>query len=168
MIGTWIQSVAFMWLAYRISGSTWFTGLIGFLASAPHLFLTPLAGVLGDRVNRRKLLITVLSAMAVVSVVLALVSGLDLVSMPALAAVAFITGVCSRIRDSRPRNRSSSSFSTTRKTCQRSRAQLGPDERHTAHRPFHRRRDHLRRSGKPVCFVINAVSYTAVVGALMD
>ena len=29
MIGTWIQSVAFMWLAYRISGSTWFTGLIG-------------------------------------------------------------------------------------------------------------------------------------------
>ena len=49
MIGAWIQSVAFMWMAYRLSGSTWFTGLIGFLASAPNLFLAPFAGVLGDR-----------------------------------------------------------------------------------------------------------------------
>ena len=95
MIGTWIQSVAFMWLAYRISGSTYFTGLIGFLASAPHMFLTPLAGVLGDRVNRRKLLITVLSLMAALSVVLALLSGFDRVSMTALAIIAFLTGVCS-------------------------------------------------------------------------
>lgn len=37
MIGTWVQSVALMWLAYKLSGSTWFTGLIGFLASAPYL-----------------------------------------------------------------------------------------------------------------------------------
>ena len=47
MIGTWVQSVAVMWLAYRLSGSTWFTGLIGFLNNAPHLFLGPFAGVLG-------------------------------------------------------------------------------------------------------------------------
>src|SRR4029078_7189680 len=95
MIGTWIQSLAFMWLAYRISGSTWFTGLIGFLASAPHLFLTPLAGVLGDRVTRGKLLFRVLSMMAVVSLALAVVSGLNLVTMPTLAVIAFISGVCS-------------------------------------------------------------------------
>jgi len=116
MIGTWIQSVAFMWLAYRISGSTWFTGLIGFLASIPHLFLTPIAGVLGDRVNRRKLLIAVLSLMAAVSVALALLSGLDLVSMPALAAVALSPASAAHSRFP-PGNRSSSSFSTTRKTC---------------------------------------------------
>ena len=35
MIGTWVQSVALMWLAYRLSGSTWFTGLVGFLQSVP-------------------------------------------------------------------------------------------------------------------------------------
>ena len=33
MIGTWVQSVALMWLAYRLTGSTWFTGLVGFLQS---------------------------------------------------------------------------------------------------------------------------------------
>ena len=39
MVGTWIQSVALMWLAYRLTGSTHFTGLVGFLQSVPHLVL---------------------------------------------------------------------------------------------------------------------------------
>ena len=59
MIGTWVQSVATMWLAYRLTGSTVYTGLVGFLMGTPHLLLAPFAGVLGDRVNRRKLLIAV-------------------------------------------------------------------------------------------------------------
>jgi MFS family permease len=80
MIGTWVQSVALMWLAYRLSGSTWFTGLVGFLQSAPHLFLAPFAGVLGDRVNRRKLLITVLSLLALQSAALAVLSGLKIIT----------------------------------------------------------------------------------------
>jgi len=94
MIGTWVQSVALMWLAYRLSGSTWFTGLVGFLQSVPHLFLGPFAGVLGDRVNRRKLLMTVLSLLAVQSTALAVLSGLHLITMPQLAALAFIAGIC--------------------------------------------------------------------------
>jgi len=64
MIGTWVQSVALMWLAYRLTGSTHFTGLVGFLQSIPHLVLAPFAGVLGDRMNRRKLLMTVLTLLA--------------------------------------------------------------------------------------------------------
>src|SRR5689334_3814994 len=94
MVGTWIQSVAVMWLAYRLSGSTWFTGLIGFLTSAPHLFLAPFAGVLGDRVSRRKMLITVLSLLAVQSTILAALSGLHIITMPQLAALALFAGVC--------------------------------------------------------------------------
>jgi hypothetical protein len=46
MIGSWVQSLALMWLAYSLSGSTWFTGLVGFLNSAPYLVLSPFAGVL--------------------------------------------------------------------------------------------------------------------------
>ena len=48
MIGTWVQSIAMMWLAYRLSGSTWFTGLIGFLNSAPYLVLSPFAAAAED------------------------------------------------------------------------------------------------------------------------
>ena len=83
MVGTWIQSVAMMWLAYRLSGSTYFTGLIGFLQSVPHLFLGPLAGVLGDRLNRRRMLITVLSLMGLQAAILAVLSATQLISMRA-------------------------------------------------------------------------------------
>lgn len=94
MIGTWLQSVAVMWLAYRLSGSTWFTGLIGFLASAPYLFISPFAGVLGDRVSRRKMLITALSLMSVQSAMLAVLSGLGIITMFQLAALALFGGIC--------------------------------------------------------------------------
>jgi MFS family permease len=94
MVGTWIQSVALMWLAYKLSGSTWFTGLVGFLQSIPHLFLGPFAGVLGDRVNRRNVLLTVLSLMAAQSAVLAILSGTHLITMWQLAALALFAGIC--------------------------------------------------------------------------
>ena len=94
MIGTWVQSVAVMWLAYRLSGSTWFTGLIGFLNSVPHLFLAPFAGVLGDRVSRRRMLMTVLSLLAVQSATLAVLSGLGIITMAQLAALALFAGIC--------------------------------------------------------------------------
>jgi MFS family permease len=96
MIGTWVQSIALMWLAYRLSGSTWFTGLIGFLQSAPHLFLGPFAGVLGDRVSRRKLLMTVLALLAVQSLVLAILSGLHVITSGRLAALALFAGTLQR------------------------------------------------------------------------
>ena len=93
MIGTWIQSVAMMWLAYRLSGSTYYTGLIGFLQSVPHLFLGPFAGVLGDRLNRRTMLITVLSLMGVQAAALALLTGMGLITESQLAALALLNGV---------------------------------------------------------------------------
>jgi MFS family permease len=94
MIGTWVQSVALMWLAYRLSGSTYFTGLVGFLQSVPHLFLGPFAGVLGDRISRRKMLITVLSLLAIQSTLLAVLTGTGLITMTQLAALALFAGFC--------------------------------------------------------------------------
>jgi len=95
MIGTWVQSVALMWLAYRLTGSTHFTGLVGFLQSIPHLVLAPFAGVLGDRVNRRTLLMTVLSLLALQSAALAILTGAQLITPPQLAGLALFAGVCS-------------------------------------------------------------------------
>ncbi len=94
MIGTWVQSVALMWLAYRLTGSTHFTGLVGFLQSIPHLVLAPFAGVLGDRVNRRKLLMAVLSLLALQSTALAVLTATDLITPALLAGLALFSGVC--------------------------------------------------------------------------
>ncbi len=94
MLGTWAQSVAMMWLAFTLSHSTWYTGLVGFLNSAPFLFLSPFAGVLGDRVSRRALLMTVLSLLAVQATVLAALSGLHVIGQGQLASLALFAGVC--------------------------------------------------------------------------
>ena len=93
MIGTWIQSVAVMWLAYRISGSTVFTGLVGFLMGTPHIVFGPFAGVLGDRVDRRRLLVAVLVIMALQSVALAVLTSQGWITMPLLAALVLVAGI---------------------------------------------------------------------------
>src|SRR5262245_6460916 len=57
LIGTWMQQLAMSWLVYRITGSAWLLGLIGFASQIPSLFLAPLAGVVADRRNRHRALI---------------------------------------------------------------------------------------------------------------
>ena len=69
-LGSWMQSTAVMWLAYRLTESTAATGMIGFLAMVPYIFITPLAGALSDRVSRQKLLTVVLSLSIVISTIL--------------------------------------------------------------------------------------------------
>ncbi len=55
--GTWAQRVALGWLAYRLTHSSLFLGMAAFASSAPAFLLTPIAGVIADRVDRRQLLI---------------------------------------------------------------------------------------------------------------
>jgi MFS family permease len=93
MVGTWVQSIAMMWLAYRLSGSTWFTGLVGFLNSAPYLFLSPFAGVLGDRIDRRRILQVVLALLLAQAIALACLSGLGLITMTQLGILALLAGI---------------------------------------------------------------------------
>lgn len=50
--GTWIQRVALPWLVYRESGSTMMLGLVAFAGLAPSFILAPYAGVLIDRWDR--------------------------------------------------------------------------------------------------------------------
>ena len=56
--------MALSWLVYRLSSSPFMLGLVGFTSQAPSLILTPIAGVLVDRTNRHRLvLITQVLAM---------------------------------------------------------------------------------------------------------
>ena len=52
------------------------------------------AGVLGDRMPRRKILITVLTLLMLQSATLAVLTGLHLITLPALAFLALFAGVC--------------------------------------------------------------------------
>ncbi len=57
LIGTWMQRVAVGWLVYRLTDSAFLLGVVGFSTQIPAFVLSPLAGVLADRWNRHRLLI---------------------------------------------------------------------------------------------------------------
>lgn len=57
LVGTWMQQVAMSWLVYRLTGSAFLLGVVGFSSQIPTFLLAPVAGVLADRCDRRRLLI---------------------------------------------------------------------------------------------------------------
>ena len=69
----WIQQVTLSWLAYDLSGSGTVLGSINVVRSVASLSLTPVAGVMIDRFNRRSLLLMVNGWLFTFSLVLGLV-----------------------------------------------------------------------------------------------
>lgn len=63
-IGTWLQLIATSWLVYRLSDSAFLLGLAAFAMQIPFLLLAPLAGVLVDRFDRRRMLLATNSVAA--------------------------------------------------------------------------------------------------------
>lgn len=57
LIGTWMSRVALSWLVYRITGSALALGIVGFAGQIPSFVASPFAGVWVDRLNRHRLLI---------------------------------------------------------------------------------------------------------------
>src|ERR1700752_4050775 len=56
-IGTWMQIVAQGWLIYRLSHSAFLLALDQFLNGLPIFLLSPINGVIADRIERRRILL---------------------------------------------------------------------------------------------------------------
>src|SRR5512136_3110997 len=57
-IGTWMQKVAQSWLVLTLTNSAFYLGLDAFLGELPILLFTLLGGVVADRRDRRRVLLT--------------------------------------------------------------------------------------------------------------
>ncbi|NUQ21453.1 MAG: MFS transporter [Gemmatimonadaceae bacterium] len=77
LIGTWITRIATSWLVYRLTHSALLLGLVGFCGQIPTLLLSPLAGVLVDRWDRHRILVwtQVLSALQSLALAILAFSG---------------------------------------------------------------------------------------------
>jgi MFS family permease len=93
MSGTWMQRVAVAWLAYELSGSPLLLGYVGFASSAPAVVLSPLAGVLVDRFNPHRLLILAQILGMVQSTILGLMTLTGAMTPGLLVVFALILGV---------------------------------------------------------------------------
>ncbi len=57
LVGTWMTRIAASWLVYKLTGSAWLLGVVGFFGQIPTFLLAPFAGVWVDRLDRRKVLV---------------------------------------------------------------------------------------------------------------
>jgi MFS family permease len=64
LIGTWMQRMAISWLVYEMTHSAFMLGLVAFSSQIPMMFLSPYAGAYVDRHSRyRTLLVTQFASM---------------------------------------------------------------------------------------------------------
>jgi MFS family permease len=57
LVGTWMQRIAMGWLVYRLTNSPFMLGAVGFAGQIPTFLLAPLGGVFADRWDRRRVLV---------------------------------------------------------------------------------------------------------------
>jgi MFS family permease len=72
LIGTWIQQIAVSWLVYRMTNSVFLLGLVGFVSQLPIFVISPFAGVWSDRFNRHKILVLTQALSLIQALVLAI------------------------------------------------------------------------------------------------
>jgi MFS family permease len=93
LIGTWVQNIAMGWLVYRLTGSALLLGTIVFALQIPSLFITPFAGVLADRWNRRNTIILSQSLAMLIAFILSLLVLTDRITVGWIIVLAVCNGV---------------------------------------------------------------------------
>lgn len=166
LAGTWMQQIAMIWLAYRLSDSALVLGMVGFASQIPILLFGSFMGVLTDRFDRRRILLLTQTLSMVHAAVLALLTWQQWVSSAWLIGMALLLGCINALdvparqalvvelvdnRDDLPNAIALNSFlmNATRF--------VGP-----ALAGFV-----VAAVGEAVCFVVNALSYLAVLLALL-
>jgi MFS family permease len=163
--GTWMQQVALSWLIYRLTGSATLLGVVGFASQIPIFALGPIGGVISDRYSCHRvavwtqcaallqaLLLALLTLMGwihplhiiLLGVALGIVYAFD---MPARQALVYQLVDSDDLANAVALN--SSMINAARI--------VGPSLAGLV----------VAKFGEGVCFLINAVSYVAVIVALL-
>ena len=165
LAGTWMQMTAQAWLVLTLTHSSTALGVIIALQTLPVLLLGPYGGVIADRVNKRRLMIILQSAMGVQALILGVLTVTGEVQYCQIGVLAALLGLNNAFE-----NPARQSFMLE---------MVGPE--------------HLRNAvslnsvmangarvigpaiagiliatvGEGVCFLVNAASFAAVVGSLI-
>jgi MFS family permease len=95
LIGTWIQNIALSWLVYRLTGSVFLLGLIGFTSQIPTFVLAPFTGVLTDRYNRHRIMILAQVSFMLQAFTMALLVLFNLIEVWHIISLSIIFGIIS-------------------------------------------------------------------------
>ena len=92
LIGTWMQNVAQAWLVYELTNSPFKLGVVSFCAGVPVLLFSLWAGVVADRVPKRRLLVVTQTVMMTLAFILAADMFLGTIQWWHIAIMAFLLG----------------------------------------------------------------------------
>jgi MFS family permease len=93
MIGTWMQMTAQAWLVLTLTHSSTALGVVIALQTLPVLLLAPYGGVIADRVDKRRLMVLLQSAMGVQALALGLLTVTGVVRVWEVGALAVLLGL---------------------------------------------------------------------------
>jgi MFS family permease len=165
LVGTWMQLVAVGWLVYRLTGSALQLGIVAFAGQISTLILPPFAGLLADRMERRRLLIWTQSFFLAQAILLSLLVLSGSVRVWQVALLSLLNGVInsfdmparhSFVADLVPEREDLANAIPLNSAMFNSARLVGPSLAGIL----------ISRFGEGVCFLINAASYLAVLAAL--
>lgn len=163
--GTWFQNLAQALLIYRLTGSTFLVGVVNFAQFVGTFALAPWSGLAADRFDRRRLMIVAQSFAVVVTAVLAVLASAGLASTPVVIGLALLLGITTAFSVPAmqalvpllvPDHELAGAVALNSVTFNLARA-IGPVAGAIV----------VDRFGIPVAFGLNALSYVALIAALL-
>jgi MFS family permease len=97
VVGTWMQSTALAWLVYRITNDPLMLGLVGFAGTIFSFLISPIAGVFTDRWNRHRALVAMQALSMLQAGVLAALTLSGTIQVWHILALAVFIGVVNAI-----------------------------------------------------------------------
>jgi len=164
LVGVWMQVIAVGWLVYRLTGSALQLGVVAFASQISILVLTPFAGLLADRMNRRRLLIWTQSLALLQALTLTILVFSSSVRVWQIALLSLMNGVInsfdmparhSFVADLVDREDLANAIPLNSAMFNSARL-VGPSLAGIL----------IARYGEGICFLVNAASYLAVLAAL--
>jgi MFS family permease len=165
LIGTWMQMTAQAWLVLTLTHSSAALGVIVALQTLPVLLLSPYGGVIADRVDKRRVMVALQTAMGVQALALGLLTVTGMVTMWEIGALALLLGLNNAFENPARQSfmmemvgpehlRNAVSLNSVLVNMART---VGPAVAGLL----------IATVGDGICFLINAASFIAVVSSLM-
>ncbi|MGI8430565.1 MAG: MFS transporter [Solirubrobacteraceae bacterium] len=164
LTGTWMQSTAQAWLVLTLTHSSTALGAVIALQTIPVLLLTPYGGVLADRLDKRRTMIALQSAMGIQALALGLLAISGTARVWEIGGLALLLGVNTAFENPARQSfmlelvgpehlRNAISLNSLLFNAAR---MIGPAVAGIL----------IASVGEGVCFLVNAASFVAVVGSL--
>ena len=97
LIGTWMQQLAMSWLVLQLTGSAFWLGVVGFATQIPGLVVSPIGGVFTDRWNRHRALVITQGLAMLQAFALAALVWTDRITVWQIIALGIVLGVVNAI-----------------------------------------------------------------------